>query len=298
MFQFSNSELYSLFYMNSVFMISDYYCRVPVSLLRNGRYDSPFHKHEETEIQIYYNGSVRYFFEDDSFVDVAENQFIVIGSNVLHKEIVLDVPQSNQSVCIGFTFKRINDKDIKALQSNEGDDIFKALSEISYACKPITSEINKIIEEIVDEIRLKAFGYYNKIQHLYALLIIEMGRLCANDIHPEVPKQESRLILDNYFDEIRNGADASIYEISRRLRLSPKQANRFILKSHNRTFAKMVLEIKISLAQSALINSNETIEKISETLGFSEMRSFSRAFKRETGMSPSQFRKWNAPPAL
>jgi AraC-like DNA-binding protein len=50
-------------------------------------------------------------------------------------------------------------------------------------------------------------------------------------------------------------------------------------------------EIRRDLAIEFLLTSNRSVNQISEALGFSEPRSFTRAFKQWTGVSPSQYVK-------
>ncbi|QDX81246.1 hypothetical protein B9N43_08330 [Denitratisoma sp. DHT3] len=56
------------------------------------------------------------------------------------------------------------------------------------------------------------------------------------------------------------------------------------------SYQDIVDDVRASLARSYLESSRLTVEAIAERLGFSEPTSFSRAFRRWTGMSPRTFR--------
>lgn len=63
------------------------------------------------------------------------------------------------------------------------------------------------------------------------------------------------------------------------------------LTEEGTSFVELKDKIKFKLAAAALKSSNQTIEEISEELGFSDRRSFSRAFNRWSGMTPTFYRK-------
>lgn len=54
-----------------------------------------------------------------------------------------------------------------------------------------------------------------------------------------------------------------------------------------------ILKVRIDMARRYLSETGMTIAEISDKLGFSSQRYFSTAFKRATGLSPSEFRKSN-----
>ena len=62
------------------------------------------------------------------------------------------------------------------------------------------------------------------------------------------------------------------------------------LEENNTTFKILLNEVRQDLADSYLNDSNLSLTEISFMLGFSEMSAFSRAFKRWSGQSPSDYR--------
>lgn len=63
------------------------------------------------------------------------------------------------------------------------------------------------------------------------------------------------------------------------------------LNEQGTTFKTILTEVRKDLACKYIYDRNLTLTEISFMLGFSEMSSFSRAFKRWTGESPKEFRK-------
>jgi AraC-like DNA-binding protein len=70
------------------------------------------------------------------------------------------------------------------------------------------------------------------------------------------------------------------------------------LSEQNIVFADMVDEIRLSIARDYVLHSEFSLTDISMMLGYGELSSFSRAFKRLTGESPDHARKSIAVEAL
>ena len=60
-------------------------------------------------------------------------------------------------------------------------------------------------------------------------------------------------------------------------------------------FNDYVNSLRISNACKQLIKSDASITEISENVGFNTLRTFNRAFMKQTGMTPSEYRKQQEP---
>jgi AraC-like DNA-binding protein len=78
-------------------------------------------------------------------------------------------------------------------------------------------------------------------------------------------------------------------EVANSLHLSPRQLNRK-LKEEGANFRSLLLECRRELAEQYINDGTLTITEISFLLGFSESSSFSRAYKRWAGRSPTEAR--------
>ncbi|MHA7834996.1 MAG: helix-turn-helix transcriptional regulator, partial [Algiphilus sp.] len=63
------------------------------------------------------------------------------------------------------------------------------------------------------------------------------------------------------------------------------------LAEENTHFADLQTQVRQRLALRYLEDPNTHIDQVSEWLGFSDRRSFTRAFSRWTGMTPSAYRR-------
>ena len=91
---------------------------------------------------------------------------------------------------------------------------------------------------------------------------------------------------------LENLGQGSVTEttIAQVLHMSTRNLNRK-LSAENTSFKAVLLEIRSELASQYINDATLTLTEISYQLGFSEISSFSRAYKRWTGQSPSEARK-------
>lgn len=87
--------------------------------------------------------------------------------------------------------------------------------------------------------------------------------------------------------------NAPVEHVARILHMSSRTLQRR-LTEEGVSFLALKDQIRYKLAASALKSRKTSIEDISEDFGFSDRHSFTRAFKRWSGVSPSTFRKNHA----
>lgn len=99
--------------------------------------------------------------------------------------------------------------------------------------------------------------------------------------------------LDAYFDSghpVNDGLPTVRY-FAERCFLSPNYFGDLVKKETGRTPQEHIQRKIIELAKDELIGSNKTINEISFHLGFQYSQHFNRYFKREVGMTPTEYRK-------
>lgn len=80
-----------------------------------------------------------------------------------------------------------------------------------------------------------------------------------------------------------------VEQLAGRLGLSPQTLYRR-LKASGTSYQKIKDDIRRETAINSLVNQGLSVERVSEIVGFSEARSFTRAFRHWTGMSPRRYR--------
>lgn len=82
----------------------------------------------------------------------------------------------------------------------------------------------------------------------------------------------------------------SLDNVASSLNLSKRSLGRK-LSEEGTSFREIVIEERTKLSKTMLLNSTLQITEIADELGFDDVSSFNRAFKKWTGMSPGEFRK-------
>ena len=110
-------------------------------------------------------------------------------------------------------------------------------------------------------------------------------RYLASQSRGDIVSQVKTAILESL-------GEGSICEsmVAESLHMSTRNLHRK-LNSVNSSFKTLLLEIRSELANQYINDASLTLTEISYMLGFSEISSFSRAYKRWTGQSPSAARK-------
>ena len=112
-----------------------------------------------------------------------------------------------------------------------------------------------------------------------------------------------RYLASQSKDDIVNQVKTSLLEclgqgsvtesaIAQELHMSTRNLHRK-LSAENTSFKQLLLDIRTELASQYINDPTLTLTEISYQLGFSEISSFSRAYKRWTGQSPSEARREN-----
>jgi len=86
------------------------------------------------------------------------------------------------------------------------------------------------------------------------------------------------------------GQDPSIERVAVRLDVGARTLQRR-LSERNTSFADVLEELRESLARLWLADPEPPLAQIVERLGYSDLRAFDRAFKRWTGLSPTEYRR-------
>ena len=101
------------------------------------------------------------------------------------------------------------------------------------------------------------------------------------------PKVESALAwIETHLVE-----SPTVDEIAFAVHLSPRQLMRRFRATFGTTPHRYIMRRRLQIAQKLLISQNDTITEIAEVLGFPSINTFSRWFKKMSGVSPSAYRE-------
>jgi AraC-like DNA-binding protein len=98
-----------------------------------------------------------------------------------------------------------------------------------------------------------------------------------------------------YFDAIaivehEYAADLSLDDIARRLASSRRQLQRAYSEIGNTTFRDHLTRVRMERAAELLGRRSETLREVANRVGYRQPAQFAKAFRREKGVAPSDFR--------
>ncbi|MCJ7840717.1 AraC family transcriptional regulator [Lederbergia sp. NSJ-179] len=84
----------------------------------------------------------------------------------------------------------------------------------------------------------------------------------------------------------------SLEMISDHFQISSSYVSRFIREQTGVTFTQFVWELRMQECKHQLVNTSRTIKEIVLSIGYFDVSNFTRRFKKEEGITPSQYRKY------
>ncbi len=134
------------------------------------------------------------------------------------------------------------------------------------------------------------FSYLLLKRHVFALEKYSsstIDRGTSKKIHQKIKAllEDNQLYLDN---------DISLTSLAKQVTVTPRELSQVINENEQKNFSEFINHYRIKKAKSLLIDpdySNEKIATIAYDCGFGNVTSFNLAFKAETEITPSQYRK-------
>ena len=184
----------------------------------------------------------------------------------------------------------------------------RALSGASFTFLAFWDEANLITKPChispfpVGDVFLRLLDYYygNSI-YKYELICACLTEICVHLIQavrtPEskpksfIEGQKTRLYTIEYYIRSNYKNAPSLSALAKSLHLSLSQTDRAIRKLYGKSFSEKVRALRIEEAKSLLTTTTLPVAKIALNLGYANAHNFHTAFKKETGVTPGEYRR-------
>lgn len=83
----------------------------------------------------------------------------------------------------------------------------------------------------------------------------------------------------------------TLASVAKHINFSPAYLSSLFKRELNISFSDFILDLRMQQAQKLLLQSDKKLHIIAEQTGFYDASYFTKVFKRETGMTPGEFRK-------
>lgn len=155
--------------------------------------------------------------------------------------------------------------------------------------------VNDVLERLISEELLKDRHGSAMKKAMLIEAFIYLLRSQESTVQAEVYTAANTEILHAIQCYVReNFKVVSLKDTADHFNYSVPYMSRLIRRLSGQTFTEMLLEVKMDKARSFLEHSDMKISDISDVLGYDAPVSFSRVFKKCTGMTPAEYRQNNA----
>lgn len=133
------------------------------------------------------------------------------------------------------------------------------------------------------------------MEALFTLVVIELRRIFHHAAGAETASRLAPWQFRRVRERIESGRSMpGVTELAQLCGISPRHLHRQFLALTGKTVSAYIDAYRIEQAKLLLTRPDVPMKQVAEQAGFSHGNSFARAFRRGTGLSPSQFRQRSA----
>ena len=247
-----------------------------------------YHDHEFFEINYIKKGRAVNFIEGESLY-MPEGSFILLHTGISH---TLYAPDKDSIIYNVLLNKEWLLETVRRypLPNTAMGRFFSLAEGNSYPMYVFSSASSEKVENILTE------QFYNKSN---STLLTEANILyCINDMMNEsrcvlsaTQKTSNKIMLEILSYVNQNFNTVTMESLSEHIGYSTTHIGRMFKKYIGKSFTDIVRNLRREHAEYLLRFSNRPIAEISSIIGYENTEHFSRIFKKDTGMSPREYRK-------
>jgi Transcriptional regulator containing an amidase domain and an AraC-type DNA-binding HTH domain len=155
---------------------------------------------------------------------------------------------------------------------------------------PQLSRTEELIKHMIEEYENKLEGWETFIQANFITLALELSRSyqinSATDNHHLIDLIKPVSYIEKHYAET-----ITIDSLAQQANISSRQLSRLFQEVYHCSPGNYLLHFRIQKAKSILCYSKDSICNIAYQCGFNDSNYFSRQFQKQTGITPSQYRK-------
>ncbi|CAM5495976.1 AraC family transcriptional regulator [Streptomyces spiroverticillatus] len=151
----------------------------------------------------------------------------------------------------------------------------------------------RLVAELEREYRAGQEGFASVLRAYLHVLIVRASRL-AGSVAPTPDPTGRPALVSQEFVRLLARPGPEVWEVrscARRIGVTVGYLNEAVKQTTGRTPGQLVREVRTHEAKRLLVRTDLTVRQVAAEVGFADPAYFCRFFRRETGISPGEFRR-------
>ncbi len=250
---------------------------------REGWSEKP-HRHAFCEIIFIADGSGHVIIEKEEY-DVKRGDIIIYNPGVLHAE------KSSESEPLEIKFMALDRLEITDLPKNH---LLPPEYDFIYSAGEYADLFQEKFNQMSAEFEISDVFYVEIAESIARTLVMYILRIidhCKENSSLFGSNKNFNLALQYINENYRN--ELSLETIASNCFLNKYYLSHLFTRLQGMSIGKYILSLRMSEAKRRLLNTNDSVALIGNSVGFHDTGHFCRIFKKETGLTPLQYRKHN-----
>ncbi|SEH29782.1 helix-turn-helix domain-containing protein [Chryseobacterium culicis] len=217
----------------------------------------------------------------------------VLATKLSEVFIVREISDNYKARCIYYSFDYASNAGF-GFRSYITRSLSKKIPEIisrqSNLCDKLNSHIDAL--EKINSIENQYYYSIEIIRHYFSLIIYEIGNFLKQEKFDLAVNSREVEITNLFFKLVRENAiqQHNVQYYADRIFISRKYLSRIVKKTVDKSPRDIINNILVTEAEHLLKNTYANINEITTCLNFTSQAVFYKFFKKNTGMTPSQYR--------
>lgn len=292
MYRQANKLLYFPFLVQ--IPMSSFYFEVNYTELLDSSAVEFSHNHCDYEIYYALEGISR-IRVNSRIVALSPKRFLLIAPGVQHGSIYEPNVQKQYFVMVFNYHERISThkQDSSQFEKEFMDSIFDTLKKREYFVAADQNQFGGLIPKIQEEIQYKSLGWQLMMRNYYFEFIINAFRNIIPPAPVSAEKEQVHLTMAieiTKFMHAHYNESITLTDVANALHVTPRHISRLFEKYFGTSFGKTLSIYRLNYAKNYLCDTDYSIEKIAQLVGFSSAQTLFKLFKEWEELSISQYR--------
>lgn len=253
-----------------------------------------FHNHAEFEFHFIPRGKGTVILGDQRY-PLSEGMLYLTGPGVMHRQEA-DSEVSMEELCLHVNIAAKPREDADPWEVAEAEECVEKLRRLPTVPAQDYHRAMKCFLEAYEACDGKLTGYYTSIKHLVISILLKVTRAYdAGGMGTSAPVRDMLAYRYQYaiqYMEANSSATVTLENVAEKLNISSRQLQRIFKQiDPERTFSRILEEIRLQAVCSKLEVSTLPIEHIAESEGFTNATYLHSVFRKRLGMTPAAYRK-------